>query len=150
VRRGADSSSSDDSKRRLSDDHKAALVAGRAEARIVREYLLALAARKPRPGRKRTVDSARRQLAAVEAELETPDLEIADPLRKLDLLQAQIDLAAEVARLESMTDMSELEQKFVSVASAYARRKGITFDVWREMGVPASVLTAAGISASPP
>ena len=40
--------------RTMSDDHKAALAEGRAQGRAVSRYLEALAANKPKRGRKRT------------------------------------------------------------------------------------------------
>jgi hypothetical protein len=46
------------SKRRpMSDEHKEALARGRHEGRVVREYLEALRATKPKRGRKRTPES---------------------------------------------------------------------------------------------
>ena len=41
-------------KKPMSDQHKAALAKGRAEGKIVREYLEGLRATKPKRGRKRT------------------------------------------------------------------------------------------------
>jgi hypothetical protein len=42
-------------------------------------------------------------------------------------------------------DLSALERDFVAVANAYGNRQGITYQVWRETGVPAAVLKKAGI-----
>ena len=50
-------------KRPMSDDHKAALAAGRNEGRAVRRYLEALEAHKPKRGRKRTPESIQKRLA---------------------------------------------------------------------------------------
>jgi hypothetical protein len=36
----------------------------------------------------------------------------------------------------------------VEYAASYGARKGITYAAWREVGVPVSVLKAAGISRS--
>ena len=52
----------------MSDSHKAALAKGREEGRVVRAYLEALETTKPRRGRKRTVESIRKKLAAIEKE----------------------------------------------------------------------------------
>src|SRR5690606_39660524 len=49
----------------MTDEHKAALARGRAEGRIVKEYLEALRASKPKRGRKRTPDSIKKRLAAI-------------------------------------------------------------------------------------
>jgi hypothetical protein len=128
----------------LSDDHKAALVAGRAEARIVRDYLTALREHRPRPGRKRTPESVRQRLQDVEEELAKDPTEADDPLLVLELIQARIDLTAELAGFERSA-LPALEDRFVEVASAYARRKGVTYEAWRELGVSAVVLRRAGI-----
>src|ERR1700730_18462311 len=52
-------------KTHMSDDHKAALAVGRTEGRVVRRYLDALEANKPKRGRKRTPDSIQRRLKAI-------------------------------------------------------------------------------------
>ena len=56
----------------MSDEHKAALAQGRSEGKAVRDYLEALRANKPKRGRKRTADSIKKRLAAIDAELRTP------------------------------------------------------------------------------
>ena len=58
--------------RQMSDDHKAALAEGRSQGRAVRVYLEALAANKPKRGRKRTPDSITKRLDAIAAELGIP------------------------------------------------------------------------------
>jgi hypothetical protein len=55
----------------MTDEHKAALERGRAEGRVVRDYLEALRNSKPKRGRKRTPDSIKSRLTKIEAELET-------------------------------------------------------------------------------
>ena len=47
--------------------------------------------------------------------------------------------------MENKVDMTQLEADFVSAARGYSARKGITYAAWREIGVPAPVLTAADI-----
>ncbi len=124
--------------------HKAALAEGRANARAVRRYLELLEANKPKRGRKRTPDSIRKQLAAIEDQL--PD---AGVLARLQLIQQRTDLTDELAGLEaggtSAEDLASAEADFVSSAAAYASAKGISRASFRTMGVPASVLKAAGI-----
>ena len=46
--------------------HKAALAQGERKGRAVREYLDALRANKPKRGRKRTPDSIKKRLAAID------------------------------------------------------------------------------------
>jgi len=125
----------------MSPEHKAAMEVGRAEGRIVREYLEALRSNKPKRGRKRTPESVRNRLEAITEELAT-----ASPIDELKLVQERRDLEAELASFgDPGVDLAALEGKFVDVAKAYGERKGIAYASWREVGVPAGVLTRAGI-----
>jgi len=128
-------------KTQMSDDHKAALAVGRTEGRVVRRYLDALEANKPKRGRKRTPDSIQRRLKAINAELgET------DRLNELKLVQERMNLELELASLGARQDLAGLEAEFVKVAKAYSRRQGISYAAWRAVGVPAAVLKKAGVS----
>jgi len=128
-------------KRTMSDDHKAALAVGRAQSRAVSTYLEAIEANKPKRGRKRTPDSINAQLAKIEASLAD-----ADPLSALNYRQERIDLQAELRAMSESVDLDAIEAEFVKAAKGYGERKGITYAVWREAGVPADVLGKAGIS----
>jgi hypothetical protein len=125
----------------MSNEHKAALAEGRDQGRAVRRYLEALEANKPRRGRKRSPDSMKKQLAAIEDELVT-----ADPLRRLHLVQSRMDLQAALEASESSVDLAQLEKAFTKAAAQYSARKGISYSAWRELGVPAPVLDKAGIA----
>ena len=126
----------------MTDDHKAALAEGRNHARLVGRYLEALDANKPKRGRKRTSDSVKKRLGAVEQELKQ-----ASGLTRLTLLQERRDLEAELGGMQgSGPDLAALEKDFVKVAKTYSQRKGITYGVWREFGVAPEVLKKAGIS----
>jgi uncharacterized protein YicC (UPF0701 family) len=125
----------------MTNDHKAALAQGRAEGRVVREYLDALRANKPKRGRKRTPDSISKRLAAIEEELAE-----ADALSELKLVQERRDLTAELAAMGQNVDVADVEEAFVKVAGSYSKRQGISYSSWRDVGVPASVLRRAGIS----
>jgi len=127
----------------MSDAHKAALAEGRNQGRAVRRYLEALEAHKPKRGRKRTPDSMKKRLARIDTELES-----ADALKRLQLIQERLDLTAELETADEKVDLSGLEQEFVDAAAAYSRRKGISYAAWRELGVEAAVLKRAGISRS--
>ncbi len=127
--------------RTMSDDHKAALAEGRNQGRAVRNYLDALEANKPKRGRKRTPESVKARLAKVTAELES-----ADPLKRLQLTQEQIDLEAELAALDTKVDLAGLEKAFIESAAPYAKRKGLSYDAFRSVGVSPAVLRAAGIT----
>lgn len=127
----------------MSQEHKEALAVGREEGRAVRRYLEALELNKPRRGRKRTSESVQRQLAAVEENLDN-----ADPLARVHLIQQRIDLQRELEAKSQTVDMGELEAGFVKAAKGYGRRKGISYAAWREAGVEAELLKKAGISRS--
>ena len=124
----------------MSASHKAALAEGRDQGRAVRRYLEALEAHKPRRGRKRTSESMEKRLATVEARLPN-----ADPLSRLHLVQERMDLQQELATNGAGVNLQELEEEFVASAEPYGRRKGITYNAWREAGVDPSVLRRAGI-----
>jgi hypothetical protein len=130
-------------KRSMSDEHKASLALGRNEGRAVRRYLDALETNAPRRGRKRTIESVERRLAAIEDEFAS-----ADALRRLKLVQERRDLQAERATMSEPVDLDGLEAEFVDVAASYSDRQGIHYHSWREVGVPASVLARAGITRS--
>lgn len=124
----------------MSDEHKAALAKGRAEGRAVKAYLEAVAANKPKRGRKRTAESIGKRLAII-----GDTVEDADPMTKLQLIQERMDLEDELARMGEQVDISGLEDEFVDVAKAYGDRKGISYAAWRAVDVPAAVLKRAGI-----
>ncbi len=124
----------------LSDQHKAAMAAGRTEGRAVREYLDALRANKPKRGRKRTPDSIKARLAKIDDELIT-----ASALDELRLIQERRNLTDELDTMGAAVDVSAFEAEFVKVAKAYSQRQGISYATWRDVGVEAAVLKAAGI-----
>jgi hypothetical protein len=126
--------------RSMSDAHKAALAEGREQGRAVRRYLEALESTKPRRGRKRTPESIRKRLAAIEEQFPT-----ADPLSRVHLAQERMDLERELAAGNQRVDLEALETEFVAVAAPYGERKGISYDAWRAAGVEPRVLRAAGI-----
>lgn len=125
----------------LSDQHKAAMAAGRTEGRAVREYLDALRSNKPKRGRKRTPDSINARLATIEQELME-----ADALEELRLVQERRNLTRELETMSTGVDISALEADFVKVAKSYSQRQGISYATWRDVGVEASVLKSAGIT----
>lgn len=124
----------------MSDEHKAALAAGRRQSRAIKLYLQAIANRKP--GRPITPDSLRAKLERLDARI----ADETDALRRVDLLQAKLDAQEALAKAEAMADMSQLEAGFIEHAKPYSTRKGIGYAAWREVGVPAAILKKAGIS----
>jgi uncharacterized protein YicC (UPF0701 family) len=127
----------------MTNEHKAALAAGRNEGNAVRNYLEALRNNKPKRGRRRTRESIASRLAAIDTELDA-----ADAMNELRLRQERRDLQAELASMSDKVDISALENGFVAVAKPYSTRQGISYATWREIGVDAAVLKRAGISRS--
>lgn len=125
----------------MTDEHKAALAKGRVEGRVVREYLEGLRATKPKRGRKRTAETVATRLETIDAELES-----ASPIDELLLVQERRDLRSELESMSDMIDMKQLEAEFVALAKSYSQSKQISYQSWRDVGVEASVLKAAGIS----
>ena len=125
----------------MTDEHKAALAKGRVEGRVVREYLEGLRATKPKRGRKRTAETVATRLETINAELES-----ASPIDELLLVQERRDLRSELESMSDMIDMKQLEAEFVALAKSYSQSKQISYQSWRDVGVEASVLKAAGIS----
>ncbi len=125
----------------LSPEHKEALVRGRQEAKVVRAYVEALHAE----GRRgRPVD--RQSLAARIERLQSQINEAPNAARRVQLIQQRLDDERRLAGLEDSAARESLERDFIEVAKAYSERRGISYTAWREVGVPAAVLRAAGIS----
>ena len=124
----------------MTAEHKAALAAGRAEGKAVRDYLEALRTNKPKRGRKRTPDSINKRLEVIADELES-----SDALSEVKLVQEQMDLENELAAMSDTVDIASFEKSFVKVAKSYSQRQGISYAAWRKVGVPAAVLKSAGL-----
>ena len=125
----------------MTDEHKAALAAGRNESRVVKNYLDELEHSRPKRGRKRTSASIQRRLDEVNTAVQS-----ADPLTRLHLYQERIDLRDELAAMDAKVDISALEADFVSAAASYSSRRGISYAAWREVGVGPAVLKKAGLT----
>ena len=117
----------------------------KSENKSVRDYLVAIDANRPKRGRKRTVESISDRVTAIEASLPG-----ASATKRLTLVQERLDLQAEIEALAAAgsVDMTSLEASFVNAAAAYGGRRGISYAAWREVGVSAATLKAAGIRRS--
>jgi hypothetical protein len=124
----------------MTNEHKAALAAGRAQGLAVRRYLEALERSRPRRGRRPSADNLSKQLKEIEERLRD-----ADPLKRLHLIQQRKSIEARLSSDDGAEDLSSLEDAFVDAASEYGSRKGIDYATWREAGVPAEVLRRAGV-----
>ena len=122
--------------------HKDAIRKGRSEAQAVKAYLESLGGER----RRRSSDPAtlKKRLAAAEAQLkdETNVLKILELKEEARTLRRQLEAAG------SPRQASDLEKDFVKSARAFATRKGISYDTFRDMGVSPKVLAAAGITRS--
>ena len=67
-------------------------------------------------------------------------------MTRLSLVQERLDLLTELESLTTSVDLTALESDFVKSAKGYGERKGISYAAWREVGVSAATLKAAGIS----
>lgn len=123
----------------MSPEHKAALAQGRKESRAIKSYLTALGSR--RPGRPVTQESVQQRISSLKERLATET----DPLRRVDLVQARLDAEDQLANLAESEDIDALERDFLAVATVYSDRKGISYAAWRESGVSAVTLKAAGV-----
>lgn len=127
--------------RKMTAAHKRALAEGRKQGQVVRFYLEALERHRPKRGRKRTPQSIKKRLATIEQKLGS-----ASAVEQLQLVQERLNLEKELRRLEAKSDLTNFEREFVKVAKPYSERKSLTYTAWREVGVPADVLTRAGIA----
>lgn len=120
------------------------MAAGRTEGRAIKNYLEALEQNRPKRGRRRTEESITARLTKIDEELETG----ADPVKRLNLIQERIDLTEELKAMSTSSagDIADFEPAFIEAAKDYSERKGISYAAWREVGVPAAVLKAAGVS----
>ena len=123
----------------MSQEHKEALAEGRQQARAIKAYLKAIESR--RPGRPVSKESLEQRLSKVKVKIEGSE----DPLEAVELIQKRLDIESALANLDEGANLEELEAGFVAHASAYSERKGITYSAWREYGVPAATLRAAGV-----
>lgn len=105
-----------------SAEHKAALAKGRAEGRVVRAYLEGLRASKPKRGRRRTADTVRAHIAAIDDRLGS-----SSAFEELHLVQERRDLEAELDQMSTTIDLGALEADFVQVAASYGTAKGIEY-----------------------
>lgn len=124
----------------MSEEHKAALAKGRAQARAVKEYLRARETESKR-GPKLTPEKLQGRIEDLKKSIEEED----DPTRRLELIQQRMDDEERLSGIEETPDMEQLESDFVDVAKEYSDRKGISYSAWRELGVPAAVLKRAGV-----
>jgi len=104
-----------------------------AAAEAVRNYIDGLRTARPARFSNLTAGAIQQRLAKIALELQT-----APPMVQLRLIQERSDLEAQAAWHQRQTS-------FIENARAYSRRHGISYDTWRQVGVPDAVLRRAGI-----
>lgn len=124
----------------VTDEHKAAMAAGRQNAAAVRAYLDALDERSPkRRGRQVSPEQLQTRLDAANEAL--PSL---GGIKWVEKRQEILDLEARLAEVAAEPeDLSDLEAAFITAAKPWAESKGVSKRVLREAGVPAAVLRQA-------
>ncbi len=124
----------------MSEEHKTALAKGRRESRAIKAYLEALDTPRRR-GRPVTAETLESRIASLDEKIRSEE----DPLRRVQVIQARLDTEQALTSVTAAADISQLEAGFVTHAASYSERKSISYAAWREVGVPASVLKAAGV-----
>lgn len=110
------------------------------EHRAVQRYLEALDSGRSARGRLRTPVAITARLHRIDEELA-----LADDKGRLALVEERLQLLDQLSAQTDPDLMAQLEEDFIRVARSYGERKGISWAAWREAGVPARVLAAAGI-----
>jgi len=126
--------------KKMSDEHKAALAKGREQGRAVRDYLAALNEER-KPGRRVDPETLAQKITQVQDQIASES----DPAKRVEHIQKRLDLEAQQADASGQVDLEALQEGFITAAKEYSERKGITYSAWREAGVPAAILKAAGI-----
>jgi len=126
----------------MTAEHKEALAAGRVEGRAVRAYLDALEQNRPKRGRKADPAKTKAELEVIRKAL--PETGGA---KRLELIIRRVELESKLETKEA-PDLSGLRKDFIAHAKSYGQRRGITYGIWREAGVSAADLKAAGIQRS--
>ncbi len=124
----------------MSEEHKAALAEGRRQGKAVRDYL-AVIEQDRRRGPRLNKEQLEAKISEMQEQIDQED----DPVKRLDLVQRRLDYEDRLSEVGDEVDLEELESSFVEVAADYGQRKGITWTAWREIGVPAATLKAAGV-----
>lgn len=131
-------------KRGVSDQQKQAMQQGRTEGAHIRRYLDALKVENApkRRGRRRTPDEIRSEVARIDATLSNG----VDTLEEVSLRQRRLLLVSDLQETEPKIKSADYEDDFVKSVKGFSERKGIAYDVWRELGVPVVTLRKAGIT----
>jgi hypothetical protein len=126
--------------RKMTNEHKDALAKGRRQGKAVRDYLAALDQER-KPGRRTDRATIEQRITEIQSRID----EEPNPAKRVELIQRRLDNEQRLIGFEEEPDLAELEKGFIGAAKEYSERKGITYTAWREAGVAAATLKAAGI-----
>ena len=88
-------------KRSMTDEHRAAIAAGQTETSAVKDYLEALEAQRPRPGRRVSAKTLQARRIAIDAQIAEGGLKT---MKRLELLHGRRDIDAQIAALADEPD----------------------------------------------
>jgi hypothetical protein len=111
----------------------------RAETEAVRRYLTAL----ERHRQAGDQDRLRQRHSVILAALSNGQL---GPVDRLRLIQRRRDIEANLEAAAEADRLPELEAMFCKVAVSWCQRTGVTAGALREVGVPAGLITRAGLT----
>lgn len=118
---------------------KKVLLDAKAEGTNVSNYLRALQSKKS--GRKRNPDVVVKRIASLQESVKTTT-----GIRQLLAVQKIRDLRRDLENVSDAGNFAAFEKQFIACAASYSKRRGVEYGTWREVGVSAAVLRAAGIS----
>lgn len=118
-----------------SEEWKQASKAGHEQAKAIDAYFEML-------GKPRTLVPREGAIRKLEAELQSAKgVKRVVAMQRLNDAQIKLQLST-----NGGPGRQEVEAMFVAHAAAFSAKKGITYGTWRDAGVPARVLKAAGIA----
>jgi hypothetical protein len=108
---------------------------------IINAYLRAVTANPPKPGRPINPERIQARLDQLNERIAK-----ASPIVKLRLLSERNRLKAQLGNNHNSkaSNLETLEDEFLNVIWEYSKNHGLGYAEWREAGVPARVLQAAG------
>lgn len=136
-----EASGSDVQKRKIDPETKKAMAEGRERSRVVDLYVKALETHKFHK-RFRTLD-----IKGIEDKIAQLDNEISRTagVTKVLLTQSRRDLAKQLDTQGRAEEFEQLETTFISIAKQFSIERAISYETWRDIGVPVRILAKAVI-----
>lgn len=127
-------------RRSIDEATKKAMALGRARSRVVDMYIKALETHKGRnPGQPKPDPNV------VKADIKrlTDEIAAATGVAKLLLIQERADLDNQLKADAGEDEFKRLEEEFVTIAKQFSLDRKISYESWREIGVPVRTLNRA-------